>query len=108
MQQTQLSFQEVEGRPVLSGFNATTGATEVRVSSSPSDILGNGASTTIVAPPGDWNRPIPGTYPQNYGGYILPCSTLDDMRIFVSQWDTRPASGGVPYTVKEFPVNANR
>lgn len=104
----ELSFQEVQGQPVLSGFNATTGATEVRVGGNPAEIFGNGASTTVVAPPGNWNHPIPGTYPQNYGGYILPGSTLDDMRLFVSQWDTRPESGGVPYTVKEFQVNANR
>ncbi|WP_082956759.1 DUF4185 domain-containing protein [Mycolicibacter sinensis] len=104
----ELSFQEVQGQPVLSGFNATTGATEVRVGASPAEIFGNDAATTVVARPGNWDHPLPGTYPQNYGGYILPGSTLDDMRLFVSQWDTRPASGGVPYTVKEFQVNANR
>lgn len=104
----ELSFQEVQGQPVLSGFNASTGSTEVRVGGSPTEILNGTTPTTVVAPPGNWNNPVPGTYPQNYGGYILPGSTLDDMRLLISQWNTNPAAGGVPYTVHEFQVNVNR
>jgi hypothetical protein len=72
-----------------------------------------GGAQTVVAPGGDWNRPMPGTYPQNYGGYILPGSTPDNMGILVSQWNTGkdPLTGipfGTPYTVEQFQVNPNR
>jgi len=42
---------------------------------------------------------------QPYGGYILPGSTLDDMKFLVSQWNT---ATGAPYTVEEFQVNPYR
>lgn len=95
----ELSFREVEGRPVLSGFNGSTGNTEVHVGSGlPSDIF-EGPSTT-VAQGGSWGQP--GRVPQNYGGYILPGATLDNMSIFVSQWNT---TTGDTYTVDQFQVN---
>jgi hypothetical protein len=54
----------------------------------------------------------PGSLPQNYGGYIVPGSTLDDMRILVSQWHV-PMADGHPtgpgsYNVQEFAVNVNQ
>ncbi|MFV4197397.1 hypothetical protein ACNJQJ_20860, partial [Mycobacterium tuberculosis] len=33
-----------------------------------------------------------------WGGYISPGSTIDELRIFVSQWDTRARQNG-PYRV---------
>ncbi|OHU35715.1 hypothetical protein BKG80_23475 [Mycobacteroides chelonae] len=109
----ELSFREIDGKPVLSGFNGATGATEVRVGSGlPTDIFKPGVPTTVVAPGGDWANPVPGQYPQNYGGYIMPGSTLDNMNIWVSQWNTGVDANGVPfgapYTVEQFQVNANR
>lgn len=41
---------------------------------------------------------------QPYGGYISPGSTIDELRIFVSQWDTRARQNG-PYRVIQFAVN---
>jgi hypothetical protein len=99
----ELSFQEVGGQPVLSGFNGSTGSVDLHVGDAPTAVF-DGAPT-VVAPGGDWNNPVPGTYPQNYGGYILPGSTLDDMRILVSQWNT---AANTPYTVEQFQVNPNR
>ncbi|GAT05560.1 DUF4185 domain-containing protein [Mycolicibacterium fortuitum] len=96
----ELSFREVDGRPVLSGFNAATGNVEVRVGDTPTDIFGPTTPTTVVAQGGYWGEP--GKVPQNYGGYIMPGSTLDDMRILVSQWNTETGS---PYTVGQFKVN---
>ncbi|WP_343708653.1 DUF4185 domain-containing protein, partial [Mycobacterium sp.] len=110
----ELSFREVDGKSVLSGFNAhqggTTGAVEVQVANSPTEIFSNGIPT-VVAPGGGWNHhhPVPGTYPQNYGGYILPGSTLDDMafwsvsgtpKLAPAPWTTAPAGSAhqrVPY-----------
>lgn len=101
----ELSMREIDGRPVLSGFNSTTGATEVRVGSGMPTEIFNTAEPTVVAAGGLWNQPVPGQYPQNYGGYILPGSTLNNMGILVSQWNT---STGNPYVVEQFQVNPNR
>jgi hypothetical protein len=101
----EISFREVDGRPVLSGFNADSGATEVRVGTGLPTSLFDTAPTTVVAPGGSWDQPIPGQYPQNYGGYILPGSTLNNLGILVSQWNTNT---GHPYVVEQFQVNPNR
>jgi D-arabinan endo alpha-(1,5)-arabinofuranosidase len=45
------------------------------------------------------------TVPQNYGGYIVPGSTLDQAIILVSQWNTTTND---PYNVQQFVVNLNR
>jgi hypothetical protein len=45
------------------------------------------------------------TVPQNYGGYIVPGSTLDQAIILVSQWNTTTHN---PYNVQQFVVNLNR
>ncbi len=101
----ELSFREVEGRPVLSGFNGGTGNTEVRVGNAfPSEIFDKGSST-LVAAGGSWGEPD--RVPQNYGGYIMPGATLDNMGILVSQWNTTPVNPGIPYTVEQFQVNPN-
>jgi hypothetical protein len=52
-----------------------------------------------VAPGGE-----PGKVPQNYGGYIMPGATLDNMGILVSQWNT---DTGIPYTVEQFQIHPN-
>lgn len=98
----EISFREVEGRPVLSGFDGSTGNTEVRVSSgTPTDVFKT--NPTVVAQGGPWGDPT--KVPQNYGGYIMPGATLDNMGILVSQWNTTPNNNGIPYTVEQFQVN---
>jgi hypothetical protein len=47
------------------------------------------------------------TVPRNYGGYIVPGSTLDQAIILVSQWGTVPLDND-PYNVHQFVVNLNR
>lgn len=101
----EISFREVEGRPVLSGFNGSTGNTEVHVGSGlATQIFDAGQSqTTTIAQGGPWGDPT--RVPQNYGGYIMPGATLDNMGILVSQWNTTPDNNGIPYTVEQFQVN---
>lgn len=106
----ELSLREVGGRAVLSGFNQTTGSVEVRVAEDPTKMFDAGVRTTVVAQPSVPNTP---TYlPNNYGGYIVPGSTLDDMRVLVSQWYVPMGPNGLPtgpgiYNVQEFAVNAD-
>ncbi|MEB4209693.1 DUF4185 domain-containing protein [Mycobacterium sp. 94-17] len=93
----ELSFREIGGKPVLSGFNrdADGGRVEVRVGASPTDMFGSDARTTVVVQNGDPGAPK--FIPQPYGGYILPGSTLDDLKIFASQWNTANDPNGVPF-----------
>lgn len=92
----EISLREVQGRPVLSGFNADTGNVEVRVGTGePSGILDSPATPVISG----------GQLPQPYGGYILPNSTLDRLLIMGSQWDT---TSNDTYHSGIFEVNPNR
>ena len=93
----ELSLRLIEGMSVLSGFNASTGNVEVRVTDDVTQVLAPETPVTIVA--------TQETVPQNYGGYIVPGSTLDQAIILVSQWNTWT---GDPYNVQQFVVNLNR
>ncbi len=47
---------------------------------------------------GDWGA-ADGTWAQIYGGYVHPASTLDELHLLVSQWNT---TTGDPYRVLQF------
>ncbi|MCV7352926.1 DUF4185 domain-containing protein [Mycobacterium parmense] len=105
----EMSIRQIDGKAVLSYFNASNGDMEVRVADDPTQ-LGNAPVTTVVRHD-DWPDPaesLPPPYDnrlaQPYGGYISPGSTLDELRIFVSQWDTEPRATA-PYRVIQFAVN---
>jgi D-arabinan endo alpha-(1,5)-arabinofuranosidase len=105
----EMCVRQVEGKTVLSYFNASTGNMEVRVADDPTS-LGTAPVTTVVQHD-EWPDPAESLPPPNdnrlaqpYGGYISPGSTLDELRIFVSQWDTR-ARVSAPYRVIQFAVN---
>jgi Domain of unknown function (DUF4185) len=108
----EMSVRQIDGKTVLSYFNADTGNMEVRVADDPTS-LGEAPVTTVVQHD-EWPDPaesLPPPYDnrlaQPYGGYISPGSTLDELRIFVSQWDTR-ARVSAPYRVIQFAVNPYR
>lgn len=105
----EMSIRQIDGQAVLSYFNATTGNMEVRVANDPT-ALGTAPVTTVVFA-GEWPDPVETLGPphdnrlaQPYGGYISPGSTLDELRVFISQWNTLPR-GGAPYRVIQFAVN---
>lgn len=108
----EMSFKQIDGKAVLSYFNATTGNMEIRVANDPT-ALGSAPVTTVVQH-ADWpvwpepveSLPDPGDnrLAQPYGGYISPGSTLDEVRVFVSQWNTSPRDRS-PYRVIQFAVN---
>ncbi|MDT5016192.1 MAG: hypothetical protein QOD39_2352 [Mycobacterium sp.] len=105
----EVSVRQIDGKAVLSYFNAGTGNMEVRVADDPTGLGGAPVTTVVVA--GDWpddaaELPPPGDnrLAQPYGGYISPGSTLDELRVFISQWNTTPR-GGTPYRVIQFAVN---
>ncbi|MFQ2876759.1 DUF4185 domain-containing protein [Mycobacterium sp. TY814] len=109
----EMSIKQIDGMTVLSYFNATTGDMEVRVAADPTS-LGSAPVTTVVRHDDEWPDPpesLPPPYDnrlsQPYGGYISPGSTLDELRIFVSQWDT-DARREAPYRVIQYAVNPFR
>ncbi|GKU40451.1 hypothetical protein NJB14197_31170 [Mycobacterium montefiorense] len=105
----EMSVRQIDGKAVLSYFNASTLNMEVRVADGPTG-LGDAPVTTVVQHD-EWPEPAESLPPptdnrlaQPYGGYISPGSTLDELRIFVSQWDTR-ARVAAPYRVIQFAAN---
>ncbi len=105
----EMSVRQIDGKTVLSYFNASTGNMEVRVADHP---IGLGAApVTTVVFAGEWPDPAEHLPPpednrlaQPYGGYISPGSTLDELRVFISQWNTGPRHQA-PYRVIQFAVN---
>lgn len=106
----EMSIKQIDGKAVLSYLNMTTGDMEVRVADDPTG-LGTAPVTSVVRPI-EWPDP-PETLPppednrlsQAYGGYISPGSTLDELRIFVSQWHNVDPRSRAPYRVIQFAVN---
>lgn len=104
----EMNLRQIDGKAVLSYFNASTGDMEIRVAQDPTG-LGTAPVTTVVRA-GDWPEPpellVPGDnrLAQPYGGYISPGSTLDEVRVLVSQWNTTPRNRA-PYRVIQFAVN---
>jgi hypothetical protein len=106
----EMCIRQIDGKAVLSYFNATTGNMEVRVADDPTS-LGTAPVTTVVQHD-EWPDPaesLPPPYDnrlaQPYGGYISPGSTLDELRIFVSQWNNIDPRARAPYRVIQFAVN---
>jgi hypothetical protein len=105
----ELSARQIDGKTVLSYFNATTGNMEVRVADDPTRLGAAPVTTVVVASPWpdapeDLPDPRDNSLAQPYGGYISPASTLDELRVFISQWHTAPADNA-PYRVIQFAVN---
>ncbi len=92
----ELSFRQVDGAAVLAGFNVRSGpdgAVEIWVADHPTEIFRRGRRTVLMQQSDPHG---PNFVPQNYGGYILPGSSLDRMKIFASQWNTLTDERGVP------------
>ncbi len=109
----EMSVRQIDGKTVLSYFNASTGNMEMRVADDPT-VLGTAPVTTVVFAT-EWPDPVEHLPPpevnrlaQPYGGYISPGSTLDEVRVFVSQWNTAAARRhAVPgHPVRGEPVQA--
>ncbi|HEU0190547.1 MAG TPA: DUF4185 domain-containing protein [Mycobacterium sp.] len=106
----EMSVRQIDGKTVLSYFNASTWNMEVRVADDPTS-LGAAPVTMVVQHAEQWPEPaeaLPWVFDnqlaQPYGGYLSPGSTLDELRVFVSQWRTDPRERE-PYRVIQFAVN---
>jgi hypothetical protein len=106
----EISFAQIDGKAVLSYFNSSTGNIEVRVADDPTSL--SSAPVTTVVQHDEWPEPAEGLpsphdnrLAQPYGGYISPGSTLDELRVFVSQWHNSDPRERSPYRVIQFAVN---
>ncbi len=83
----ELSLRRIEDKWVLSYFNAADYDITIRVFDSPTSNL---YDATIYKPiqGGAWGFENDTTVAQLYGGYIHPDSTLHEMYLVVSQWNT--------------------
>ncbi|WP_291314837.1 DUF4185 domain-containing protein [Corynebacterium sp. UBA2622] len=84
----EMNLRRIDGQWVLVMFNEQTLSIEVRVSR---DLPRNwdDVPVAVVAEHGPWSNPqTPANFSQPYGGYIVPGSTLANMDIVVSQWNT--------------------
>lgn len=86
----EMSLRMVDGHWVLAMFNEETAAIEVRVSETIArDWNSITPARVVVAGKGGWRAPQnENNFTQLYGGYIVPGSTLADMDLVVSQWNT--------------------
>ncbi|WP_245945574.1 DUF4185 domain-containing protein [Corynebacterium senegalense] len=88
VQAGEMNLRYIDGHWVLVMFNEETLQIEVRASREIARDW-NEVPVAVVAKHGSWKNPqTPDNFSQPYGGYIVPGSTLANMDIVVSQWNT--------------------
>ena len=114
----ELSFTEIDGHAVLSGFNQDSGCVEVRVATDPTEIFT--CSPTVIAHQHPGHEHAHNFVFHNYGGFIVPGSTLDKLAILVSKWgegdyniqlflaNVAPARANTDGTVTDTPSTGRR
>lgn len=97
----EMNLRFIDGHWVMVMFNQETLSVEVRISEN-IDVDWEQVPVATVAQHGSWVFPqTPMNWSQPYGGYIVPGSTLDNMDIVISQWNTGNNSR---YTSTQFNV----
>lgn len=85
----EMSLRLIDGHWVLAMFNAASASIEVRVSKEIHRDWNELKPAHVVAGWAGWDvTQNENNFTQLYGGYIVPGSTLDNMDIVVSQWNT--------------------
>lgn len=84
----EMTLRHIEGHWVLAMFNAATYSIEVRISPEIARDW-NEIDPAHVVIGGNWgDAQTPKNFAQLYGAYIVPGSTLDNMDLVISQWNT--------------------
>lgn len=96
----ELSLRRVQDRWLLVAFDQAHYRIDVRVLRSPVDDLHVAPSATVLRGV-DWEHEdhAAGLVAQLYGGYVVPGSTLADLHLVVSQWNT---ATNWPYHAMQF------
>ncbi|WP_257155677.1 DUF4185 domain-containing protein [Streptomyces sp. Ru87] len=96
----ELCLRPLAGKWVLTWFNAGDYRIDGIIVDTPTSDLTTAYRRTLVHG-GEWGREDDAHVAQLYGGYVIPGSTLDDLHLSVSQWNT---AEGWPYRVMQHRV----
>jgi len=83
----EMCLRPLGGKWILTWFNAADYRIDAMVLNTPTDNLYTAAKTTLLHG-GSWGAEDATHVAQLYGGYIIPGSTLGDLHLSVSQWNT--------------------
>ena len=99
----EMSLRYIQGHWVLAMFNEQTASIEVRISPTiATDWNAISPAHAVVAGSRGWlGTQNENNFTQLYGGYIVPGSTLDNLDLVVSQWNT---SNNSRYMATQFNV----
>jgi len=90
----EMNLRYIDGYWVLAMFNESTLSVEVRISDTLERDWNDVHAVTIVKHGPWWNRQTPDNWSQPYGGYIVPGSTLNNLDLVISQWNTGQSAAG--------------
>ena len=93
----EMSLRPLDGKWVLTWFNAGDYRIDGIIMDTPTSNLYTAHRRTLIWG-GAWGRENDSHVAQLYGGYIIPGSTLNDLHLSVSQWNTNV---GWPYRVMQ-------
>lgn len=96
----EMCLRIVDEKWVLTWFNAGLYRVDALVADSPTDIGQHPFSETLLWGC-NWGQEDDERVAQLYGPYVLPGSTLDDLHLLCSQWNTEE---GWPYHVQQYRV----
>ncbi|GAA4894896.1 uncharacterized protein DUF4185 [Stackebrandtia albiflava] len=100
----ELCLRPLGGKWVLTWFNAGDYRIDGIIMDTPTSNLYTAHRRTLIHG-GSWGHEDDSHVAQLYGGYIIPGSTLDDLHLTVSQWNT---STGWPYRVMQHRIRGFR
>jgi hypothetical protein len=83
----EMCLRPIDGKWLLTWFNAGQYRIDAMVLNTPTDNLFTARKTTLIRG-GAWGQEDATHVAQLYGGYIIPGSTLQDLHLTVSQWNT--------------------
>lgn len=97
----ELCFRPLGGKWLLSYFDAGNYRMDAMVLNTPTDNMVTTPKTTLLYG-GAWGQENATHVAQLYGGYVIPGSTLGDLHLSVSQWNTTAGAGNTPYHAMQF------
>lgn len=99
----ELCLRPLGGKWLLTYFDAGNYRIDAMVLNTPTDNLVTAPKTTLIYG-GSWGQENNNHVAQLYGGYVIPGSTLQDLHLTVSQWNTTAGAGNIPYHAMQFRV----
>lgn len=96
----EMCLRLVEDRWVLTWFNAGLYRVDVIVAESPEELRSPAFTETLLFG-GNWGQEDDERVAQLYGPFVLPGSTLKDLHLLCSQWNT---GAGWPYHVQQYRI----